>query len=215
MKQRNVHLFVFDGLSDWEAAYAIAGINNPQFQRNPGAYRVRTVSLRRNSVLTIGGVRIEPDLALDSLSPTDSALLILPGGSAWDAGRNGEAVEVAGAFLSAGVPVAAICGATAGLARGGLLDQRRHTSNAADYLAATGYRGGSLYKDSPAVTDGELITASGIAPVDFARHIFERLDVYRPGLLAAWYALFKTGKPEYFAALMQVANAPDGAAVGE
>jgi hypothetical protein len=29
MKQQDVHLFVFDGLSDWEASYAIAGINNP------------------------------------------------------------------------------------------------------------------------------------------------------------------------------------------
>ena len=44
-------------------------------------------------------------------------------------------------FLDAGVPVAAICGATAGLAAEGLLDDRRHTSNAAEFLAATGYGG--------------------------------------------------------------------------
>lgn len=29
MKTQNVYLFVFDSLSDWEAGYAIAGINNP------------------------------------------------------------------------------------------------------------------------------------------------------------------------------------------
>ena len=39
MKQQDVHIFVFDSLSDWEASYAIAGINNPQFQKNPGAYQ--------------------------------------------------------------------------------------------------------------------------------------------------------------------------------
>jgi putative intracellular protease/amidase len=207
MKQQDVYLFVFDSLSDWEMGYAVAGINNPQFQLNPGGYRVRTVSLQRTSVLSIGGIRIEPDLRLDSISPKDSAMLILPGGSTWDSGQNMEAVDVASAFLNAGVPVAAICGATAGLARGGLLDHQRHTSNSLEYLAATQYRGVSLYEDSPAVTDGNLITASGVAPVDFAQHIFRRLNLYRPPVLDAWYGLFKTGKSEYFGALMQAANA--------
>jgi len=207
MKQQDVHLFVFDGLSDWEPGYAVAGINNPQFQLTPGSYRVRTVSLRSASVLTMGGIRIEPDLMLDSLTPEDSAMLILPGGSAWDSCQNMEAVKVAGTFLDCGVPVAAICGATAGLARGGLLDHRRHTSNAREYLGATQYQGASLYDDSPSVTDDNLITASGIAPVDFAQHIFRRLNLYRPSVLDAWYGLFKTGQPEYFGELMQAANA--------
>jgi len=207
MKQQDVYLFVFDSLSDWEMGYAVAGINNPQFQLNPGSYRVRTVSLQLTSILTIGGIRIEPDLTLDSISPKDSAMLILPGGSAWDAGQNMEAVDVARTFLHAGVPVAAICGATTGLARGGLLDKHRHTSNALEYLAATQYQGVSLYEDSPAITDGNLITASGIAPIEFAQHIFRRLSLYSPPVLDAWYGLFKTGKPEYFGALMQAANA--------
>ena len=207
MKQQDVYLFVFDSLSDWEMGYAVAGINNPQFQLNPGRYRIRTVSVQGTSVITIGGIRIEPDLALDRIFPKDSAMLILPGGSAWDSGQNMEAVGVASAFLDAGVPVAAICGATAGLARGGLLDRHRHTSNAPEYLASTQYRGASHYDNSPAVTDGNLITASGIAPVDFAQHIFRRLNLYSPPVLDAWYGLFKTGKPEYFGALMQAANA--------
>lgn len=40
MRPQDVHLFVFDSLSDWEAGYAIAGtiagINNPHFQRKSG-----------------------------------------------------------------------------------------------------------------------------------------------------------------------------------
>lgn len=42
MKQQDVHVFVFDDLADWEMAYAVAGINNPQFQIAPGRYRIRT-----------------------------------------------------------------------------------------------------------------------------------------------------------------------------
>src|SRR5262245_31909486 len=210
MEQRHVHLFVFDSVSDWEYGYAVAGINNPQLQRHPGRYRVRTVALRQELVSTIGRLRIQPHLSLDQLAPADSGMLIMPGGTAWDEGRNGEAVEAARAFLNGGVPVAAICGATAGLARGGLLDDRRHTSNARAYLAATSYRGTGLYEDAPAVTDGELITASGTAPLDFAPHIFRRLGLYTPAVLEAWYGLFKTGRPEYFAALMQAGTGGTG-----
>lgn len=99
-------------------------------------------------------------------------MLILPGGDAWDAGGNGEAVDVARDFLDAGVPVAAICGATAGLARGGLLDARRHTSNVREYLEATGYGGAAYYRDEAVVADRDVITASAMAPLDFARAIF-------------------------------------------
>jgi hypothetical protein len=60
--QQDVHLFVFDSLSDWEPGFAVAGINNPQFQLNPGRYRIRTVALRRGSISTMGGIRIEHSL---------------------------------------------------------------------------------------------------------------------------------------------------------
>ncbi len=206
MKQQDVHLFIFDSLSDWEAGYAIAGINNPQFQKNPGSYRVRTVALRKDPVLTIGGICIKPDLLLEELSSKNSSMLIMPGGTAWDEGKNIEIIEIARMFLDSGKPVAAICGATAGLARGGVLDNRRHTSNARDYLAATQYSGAELYEDVPTVTDNNLITSPAMAPVDFAYHIFKRLDIYAPPVLEAWYGLFKTGRSEYIGKLMKAVN---------
>ena len=207
MKPLDALLFVFDGLSDWETGYAIAAINTPRFQRLPGRYRVRTVALHSDVVQTMGGVRIVPNLTLAQLSPADSAMLILPGGDAWETGGNTEAIETAQAFLDAGVPVAAICAATAALARSGLLDKRRHTSNAREYLEATGYHGQSLYEEAPAVTDDNIITAPGTAPVDFAQHIFRRLDLYPPPVLDAWYGLFKTGHREYFDALIRAVSA--------
>jgi putative intracellular protease/amidase len=105
------------------------------------------------------------------------------------------------------VPVAAICGATSGLARAGILDNVQHTSNARAYLAATGYRGAALYQDQPAVTDGNVITASTTAPIEFAYQIFKKLDVYSDEALEAWFGLFKTGDAAYYGALTQQANA--------
>src|SRR5205814_1790419 len=140
----------------WEAAYAVAGIHSYRpFQTHPGRYSIQTAGLTTATVKTMGGVTVSPDVALDGVDPSASAMLILPGGTAWDEGGNGAAIEKAKTFLSAGVPVAAICGATAGLARGGILDNIPHTSNAPDYLKATGYRGAPLYREQPAVTEGD------------------------------------------------------------
>lgn len=63
-------------------------------------------------------------------------MLILPGGEAWDAGENSKILESAKALLEADIPVAGICGATAGLARAGILDDIPHTSNAKEYRSA-------------------------------------------------------------------------------
>jgi hypothetical protein len=81
------------------------------------------------------------------------------------------------------------------------LDDKQHTSNAIEYLQATNYQGAALYQHQPAVTDGNLITANSTAPLDFAYHIFKTLDLYQAEILEAWYGLFKTGDPSYFATL--------------
>jgi putative intracellular protease/amidase len=200
MDQQIVHLFVMDTMSDWEPGYAVAGINQPAFQQNPGRYAVRTVGATRDPVRTMGGVTIVPDLALSELRPEESAMLILPGAASWDdPAAHADAVELARQFLAAGVPVAAICGATGGLARAGVLNGRPHTSNAREFMAwQEGYDGAAHYADAPAVLDGDLVTASGTAPVDFARAIFQRLELYAPTVLDAWYALYKHNDPAAF-----------------
>lgn len=139
---------------------------------------------------------------------TDSALLILPGSGTWGQGQHTEILEKARQFLAADIPVAAICGATVGLAFAGILDERQHTGNVIDELKATNYRGEALYlADQFAVTDGNLITAGGTAPLEFAYHIFQKLEVYTPQVLDAWYGLYKTHDPAYFFALTEAAAA--------
>jgi putative intracellular protease/amidase len=203
MRSSSVHLFVFDTMADWEAALAIAAIRNPQFQIVPGRYRVITVGLSREIITTMGGVRIQPDLALDEISPSASSMLILPGGESWEYGANAAAIDLTRRFIAHCVPVAALCAATLALARAGLLDNRHHTSNTRAYLAASGYRGGRFYRERPAIADQGVITASGVAPVDFAREVLEMLNVYGADTLDAWYALHKHGDPSMYYGLAQ------------
>jgi putative intracellular protease/amidase len=202
MAGTTVHMAVYDTLADWEVGLATAHINGGHWQRDPGRHRIVTVGETGEAVTSMGGLRIMPDIVLDELDPQDSAMLILPGADTWLSGGNVPFARKARQFLEAGVPVAAICGATGGLAAEGLLDDRRHTSNAAEYLATTGYRGASLYREEPAVTDGDLITASATAPAEFAREVFARLDLYEPSVLAAWYKLYGQHDPAGYFELM-------------
>lgn len=203
MTPRIVHVFVTDGLADWEAAYAVARINSPLWQRNPGRYAVRTAGVTGAPVTTMGGVKILPDTTLDEVDPHTSAMLVLPGAAGYESSlaRHAASLDKAREFVAAGTPVAAICGGTYGLASAGLLDDRAHTSAAAGYLAATGYAGGGRYRDEDAVTDRGVITAGPAASLAFARHVLAALEVFTPEVLDAWYGLFSTGEPSYYATL--------------
>ncbi|MDT9693033.1 DJ-1/PfpI family protein [Streptomyces sp. P9(2023)] len=187
---RTVHLAVYDTLADWETGHATAWLAR-------AGHEIRTVGpVADKAVTTIGGTRILPDLGLDELEPDDSALLILPGADLWDTTDDlAPFAAAARRFLDAGVPVAAICGATAGLAREGLLDDRPHTSAVSFYLAATGYKGGDHYVDADAVTDGDLITAGPTEPVAFAREVLGKMGAFEGAKLDAWYRLFHDSDP--------------------
>jgi putative intracellular protease/amidase len=198
---RTAHLAVYDGLADPEVGHLLAELHTGRFTGVP--YEVITVAEEPESITTMGGLRLRPDILLADLDPADSDLLILPGSDMWDAGGGEAFAATAGCFLDAGVPVAAICGATAGLARAGLLDDRRHTSAAAEYLAATGYAGGDRYTDERAVVDGDLVTAGPQSPVQFARATLARLGLASTETLDAYEGVFHKADPDAFPALMQ------------
>lgn len=200
MNRKPVHLAVYDSLADWETGHTTAGLAR-------AGYRVLTVGPTSEPVVSIGGLRVQPDLALGDLRPQDSSLLILPGADLWDATDElAPFARTARTFLDAGVPVAAICGATAGLAREGLLDDRAHTSAAPYYLtAAAEYAGTARYAEADAVTDGNLITAGPTEPVAFAREVFRLLGVYEGEVLDAWYRLYHDSDVQAYFVLQQAA----------
>ena len=196
---------VFDTLADWEIGHLLVELRTGRFTGT--AWDVVTVAESRDPVRTMGGVRILPDAVVDDVDPAASDLLILPGGDMWDMGEGSTFAALAGRFLDAGVPVAAICGATAGLARSGLLDHRHHTSASAEYLRATGYAGGERYVDERAVVDGDLITAGPQSPVQFTRATLKRLGLAPERALEAYEGVFHRADPDAYPALMQAENA--------
>lgn len=66
------------------------------------------------------------------------------------------------------------------------------------------YNGEQYYQNSPSVIDGNLITASGVAPIEFAANALMKLDVFLPETLDAWKQLYKTFEAKYFFELMRL-----------
>jgi putative intracellular protease/amidase len=198
--KRTAHVALYDGLADYEVGHLLAELHTGRYTGVP--YEVVTVGESVSPIRTMGGLRIVPDVQLADLDPADSDLLVLAGAEMWDTGGGQPFAAAARRFLAAGVPVAAICGATAGLARAGLLDERDHTSAAAGYLGASGYAGGDRYIDQRAVVDGDLITAGPQSPVQFARATLGRLGLASDRKLAAYEAVLHRGDTSAFPELM-------------
>jgi putative intracellular protease/amidase len=205
MNSGRAHFVLYDTLNDSEAGLLLVELRTGRFTNT--SFDVVTVAESHRPITTLGGVRIEPDSLLADLDPADSDLLVLAGAEMWDTGGGGKFATTAGRFLDAGVPVAAICGATAGLARVGLLDDRDHTSAGPEYLAMTGYAGSERYVDERAVIDGDLITAGPQSPVQFARATLKRLGLASERTLEAYEAFFDRGDSSAFPVLMESAAA--------
>ncbi|MDI6628668.1 MAG: DJ-1/PfpI family protein [Rhodococcus sp. (in: high G+C Gram-positive bacteria)] len=190
-----IALYATDTMADWEYGYLTAGLAMAR-EQDPDANRLIVASETGDVVTTMGGLRITPDVGLADLPALDA--LILPGADSWDSGHDA-VLRLAVELVAAGTPVAAICGATLGLARTGLLDDRPHTSNAPEFLTqATEYHGSEYYRDEKAVSDGTVITAGGVSPLEFAKLVFERLNVFPQPVVDAWYGLYTTGERKYY-----------------
>jgi putative intracellular protease/amidase len=197
---RTAYVAVYDTWADWEIGHLLVELRTGRFTGVP--WRVVTVGESTEPVVTMGGLRIVPDLALADLEPDDGDLLVLAGSGQWDSGQGDAFAKLAQRFLDSGIPVAAICGATSGLARAGLLDERKHTSAAREYLQATGYQGSDNYLDERAVVDRDLITAGPDSPVQFARATLQRLGLADEGKLDAYEGVFHRADPTAYPILV-------------
>jgi putative intracellular protease/amidase len=190
--KRLIHFLVFDGFADWEPGYALAEL------RRSGGRSVRVLGFTETPVVSMGGLKVLPDARLESVAVDDVELLLLPGGDMWEsAGYPRAALDsLLVRLVAEQTPVAAICGATLALARAGILNARRHTSNMRSYLTAHApeYAGAAYYDEQLAVRDQHVITASGLGAVDFAKAIFAELQVFSASDEALWYGMFKDGR---------------------
>jgi putative intracellular protease/amidase len=183
------YFLVFDGLADWELAHALCEINKS------GKFEVVSVGVSDKPVTTMGGVKVSPDITLDDATPAGACIFMLPGGDMWERESHENLKALLQRFHAEDVPIAAICGATLEIVRAGLTKNIRHTSNSKDYLKAivADYCDEDFYVEELAVTDRNLITASGLGCVEFAREVIKRLNLYSEADTRTWFEMFKHG----------------------
>ena len=201
-----VYVYVMNTMADWEIGYCLAELHSKRFFRKDAReISVKTVSLSKEPVKSMGGLTIVPNLTIKDVQANKGNVLILPGSDRWSESENSPILGIAKQFLEAGGLVAAICGATVALANIGILDDKKHTSNGVGFLNmfCPEYKGTDNYIDKSAVRDGNLITAAATGALDMARLILEYLDVFGAATLEHWYAYFSTGNADEFFAIMQ------------
>ncbi|MBO3759321.1 DJ-1/PfpI family protein [Ciceribacter sp. L1K23] len=162
--------------ADWEPALLMAAA------RYYLGCQVLTASPDGKPVISMGGLKVTPDICFAEITPERFDALVIPGGYAWEKGEAFDFTDMAKAFRSENKVLAGICAAASALAAAGVLDDVAHTGNSlVSHQRYQAYRGSALYRNQPqAVLDRGIVTAAGSAPDTFAMEVLKALDLWTP-----------------------------------
>lgn len=189
--KKTILFVILQQYADWEAAYISSAIS----MLGQGEYVIKTVSLSKDCVQSIGGFKVLPDYDISSV-PSDYNAIILVGGMTW---RNENAQQVKELVMDCfqkGKLLGGICDASAFLGTVGVLNNVLHTSNDLNDLkqwAGDIYTGEAKYIAKQAICDKNIITANGTAPLEFAKEILLALNIADEEKVADWYNFHKLG----------------------
>ncbi|ADV10547.1 DJ-1/PfpI family protein [Mesorhizobium ciceri] len=186
-EQKTIGFLFIEGFADWE--YGLLAASAVEW------FGARAVSLTPdgNPVTGISGFRLTPDRSAGADENDDLDAIAVIGSDEWAGKAPPEVADLLNAVASRGGVVGGICAGTLALARAGLFEKARHTSNGRDWINGheAGYAGDNLYQDVPhAMADGKIVSAPGSAPGTFALAFLKTLYPERGSDLARMRTLF-------------------------
>ncbi len=193
MEKKEVIIVLLNDFADWEGAYISTCLNMGVKPGVPNKYKVKTLSISKEPVMSIGGFSVLPDYGVADF-PNDYAGLILIGGMHWFSPEAAQIVPLVEQAIAENKMVAGICNASVFLGMHGFLNHVKHTSNTLDYLkqyAGSQYTGEANYINEQAVRDNNIVTANGNAPLEFCREILYLLDAATPEIIEEAYSFYK------------------------
>lgn len=188
---KKIMFVILEQYADWEAAYLSSAI----YMLGQDKFEVKTVSLTKDIVTSIGGFRTVPDYDIHSV-PEDYEAVILIGGMTW---RNENAQQVkmlVEKCVENGKVLGGIYDASAFLGTVGVLNNVNHTSNDLNDLkqwAGSAYTGEEKYIKKQTVCDKNIVTANGTAALEFAREVMLTLKIAEENKIIEWYNFHKLG----------------------
>ena len=188
---KTILFVILDQYADWEAAYLASAIH----MLSEGAWQVKTVSLNKDPVVSIGGFHVIPDYDIHAI-PADYVALVLIGGMTWRDKNARQMKTLVDRCLTENKVLGGICDASAFLGMVGALNHSRHTSNELDELkqwAGDAYTNEDSYVMEQAVRDGNVVTANGTAALEFAKEVLLALKLAPDDEIIGWYNFNKLG----------------------
>lgn len=188
---KTILFVILDQYADWEVAYLSSAI----YMLGNGNYEVKTVSLTKDIVKSIGGFRVVPDYDIQSV-PNDYEGLILIGGMTWRNPTSQQIKPLVDNALKNNKILGGICDASAFLGTVGALNNVYHTSNDFKDLkswAGISYTGEDNYISKQSISDKNIITANGTATLEFAKDVLITLNVAPMEKILDWYNFHKLG----------------------
>ena len=182
---------ILEQYADWEAAYISSAIS----MLGQDKYEIKTVSLSKDYVQSIGGFNVMPDYDITSI-PDNYEALILIGGMTWRSENTQPIKKLVEECFKMGKILGGICDASAFLGTTGILNNVIHTSNDLNDLkkwAGAAYTGEIKYMAKQAVCDQNVITANGTAELEFAKEILLALHIADKEKIVEWYDFHKLG----------------------
>jgi putative intracellular protease/amidase len=184
---RTIGLVFVEQAADWEYALLAAAA--------VGWLGARAVILTPDGepVRSQGGVLLAPERDAEPSANADLNAVAVIGSDLWASPQPPDVGPLLKEVAGRGGIVGGICAGTLALARAGLFDGVRHTSNGRDWILThePDYIGQEHYQDVPhAVADGRIVTAPGSAPGTFAHLFLSALYPEKASEVAEMKAMF-------------------------
>src|SRR2546423_13387066 len=94
LSMRTAYVAVYETWADWEIGHLLVELRTGRFTGVP--WTVVTVGETAEPVVTMGGLRIVPDVVIGDVVPAAGDLLVLAGSGQWDNGGGGAFAKLAG-----------------------------------------------------------------------------------------------------------------------
>ncbi len=181
---------ILDKFADWEPAFLSMALKGEMTEE----YRVLFASRENRPIGSIGGMTVQPDMALADIPADADALILIGADGSWRSDAHEDIRALAESFLHRGKVVAAICDAAWWLSATGLTAGVRHTANDPEELeTAPGYANRAGYVEQDSVRDGRVVTANGNAPVAFAADVLRALGVVSEEKIQEFFDFYTMG----------------------
>ena len=127
---KKIAFLILDEFADWETAFLASALNEKNITQN---YSVSYASTDKDVKVSMGNLKMLPDMTLEEITEDNTDGLILIGGKTWrnqSFETNYTIIELVKKFKNnPNKVVGAICDAAYFLATNGLLNDCRHTVN--------------------------------------------------------------------------------------